>query len=456
MDTLMRYADRAVEHAGDRVNCVIARCTQGTEWQIRFSQNNVDISKVWERLGIEVFVALEGGRTGFGERSVTSEEDVVAAVDSVVAFTERMPQSVFYAGVEQRATRYEASTEDYDNRIEEFGERAPELVNACIDAAIESGATRVAGALKFSRRLSCLRTGHGVEGRAMSTAYDLNVRAFQEQLDWSGQGLACGTVPSAAEEEMLAAGHRAGELAKKAVGAVQGKPGVYDLIMSPTVAANVLGYIPASANPIMVLIGVSPLGDKIGEQIAPEWVSAADDPTVPGGLMRRTFDFEGTPAQRVDIVKDGVLKQFIHNTSTAAMYEVESTGSSEPTALGGQIKMLLPAPSNIVFNNGDTSVEELFYVDRPTIYVTSNWYTRWQDYREGTFSTIPRDAMFLIEGDRWTPIKNLRISDNSLRMFRNIDAMADDRTQVYWWEVDVPTFISTVRVTDCRFTAATQ
>ena len=102
-------------------------------------------------------------------------------------------------------------------------------------------------------------------------------------------------------------------------------------------------------------------------------------------------------------------------------------------------------------------VIEIFILDndKPTIYVTSNWYTRFQNALTGEFSTIPRDAMLLIENGETTPIKNLRISDNMLRMFANIDALGNDRKQIFWWEVRKPTFIPTVRVSDCRMTAAT-
>ena len=64
--------------------------------------------------------------------------------------------------------------------------------------------------------------------------------------------------------------------------------------------------------------------------------------------------------------------------------------------------------------------------------------------------------MFLIEKGEMKPIKNVRISDSMLRMFANITAFGNDRRQVYWWEVDTPTFIPSVRIADCRITAATQ
>ncbi|MGM0687140.1 MAG: metallopeptidase TldD-related protein, partial [Promethearchaeati archaeon] len=109
-----------------------------------------------------------------------------------------------------------------------------------------------------------------------------------------------------------------------------------------------------------------------------------------------------------------------------------------------------------IFDNGDHTFEELVEDNDPAIYVTSNWYTRFQNYQSSEFSSIPRDAMFLIKNGAMKPIKNLRISDNLLRMFSNISALGNDRRQVYWWEVDTPTFIPSMRIEDCKLSAATK
>ena len=263
-------------------------------------------------------------------------------------------------------------------------------------------------------------------------------------------------MPSKTKEGMVEAGAKAGRLSKQAIGAVQGTPGKYDLILSPAVGANVIGGLPESANPFYIMMGLSPLGDKMGEQIAPEIVTTYEDPLFPGGIESTAFDWEGTPSKTVKIIDKGVLKAMVHNTTTANMFETESTGSSRMVDMGGGAKMLLPASSNLVFENGKSDMDELLDVDRPTIYVTCNWYTRFQNYQTGDFSTIPRDAMFLVNKGELKPIKNMRISDNVMRMLANIDALGNDRTQVYWWEVQTPTVIPTMRIRDCRMTAATQ
>lgn len=455
-DDLKTYVDVAVDYCKEKVEGVIARCVKSEGSQIRFSQNSIDIGKRWVEQKIELFVIVQGAKTGFSERSVTSEHEVRQAVEDTIAFSGKLPDSMFFSGVEKEIHSYRDLKGAYDEKIDDFTDKAPEYVNASIEAAVNEGAKRVAGALKFSKDFSHIRSSYGPEASDKTTTFDLNVRAFQDELDHSGQGLECGTIPTKAEKGMIEAGAQAGRLSKESVGAEQGKPGVYDLILGPTVGANVLGGVPDAANPFMVLIGLSPLADKIGEKIAPDFLTVTDNPWIPNGLACKSHDIEGTPTQQTEIVKNGVLRSFVHNTSTAAMYGTTSTGSSQMLGLGQGVRMLLPNSSNLVFDNGDHSLDELKENSKPTIYVTSNWYTRFQNYQTGEFSTIPRDAMFLIENGETKPIKNLRISDNTMRMFANIDAVGNDRKQIFWWEVATPTFIPSLRVKDCRMSAATQ
>ena len=450
----MVLVDYAIEYAKDKTDAIIARGILSSGSQVRFSQNAIDISKRWEDLKLELFVVVKGTKAGSTERPVSTKRDVKQAVDDIVEFSAFLPDSPFYAGIEDKVQSFPNLEGQYDDNFDEFVEDAPGIINSVVDSALEEGAKRVAGAIKFYKTSFSFRSSQGPEGSDQKTFFDLNVRAFQDELDYSGQGLSCGVKPSESEKALLEAGTKAGRLSKQAIGAKQGKPGTYDLILSPTVAASVIGDIPTLAHPILVMMGLSPLGDRIGEQIAPDFVTASDDPLFQGGLSSRAFDWEGTPSRTTKIIESGVLKSFLHNTSTAKMFDTETTGSSDLVNFG--MKVLLPAPSNIVFENGNYGFEEIMDVSRPTIYVTCNWYTRFQNDLTGDFSTIPRDAMFLIDKGEMKPIKNMRISDNTMRMLSSIDALGNDRVQVYWWEVTTPTVMPTMRIRDCRMTAATQ
>jgi PmbA protein len=205
------------------------------------------------------------------------------------------------------------------------------------------------------------------------------------------------------------------------------------------------------------MMGMSPLKDQIGQQLGPEILSIWDDGTIPEGLGSAPFDFEGTPTQRTPIFKEGILQSLVHNASTGRMMQTSSTGNCQLMAFYLGTKLMVPGSTNRVFQGGDQSFEELLEPSRPTLYVTSNWYLRYTSYIEGTFSTIPRDGMFLIEkGEIGQPIQKLRITDNLLRILKNIDGLGRDLQQIRWWEVLTPTFIPFIRIRDASMTAATQ
>ncbi len=91
------------------------------------------------------------------------------------------------------------------------------------------------------------------------------------------------------------------------------------------------------------------------------------------------------------------------------------------------------------------------------LIVTNVWYTRFQNYESGDFSTIPRDGMFLVENGKVTgAVKELRISDNLIRILQNVVARGSEQESVYGWEVDVPTITPPVLVKDVRLTKSVE
>jgi len=90
------------------------------------------------------------------------------------------------------------------------------------------------------------------------------------------------------------------------------------------------------------------------------------------------------------------------------------------------------------------------------IYVTNCWYTRFQNYSTGDFSTIPRDGIFLVEdGELSDPIKEIRISDNMQRLLKNISALGNDTRHIHWWEAETPCFTPHVMIKDVNITRST-
>ena len=74
-DNLKALGDYAIDYGSKKTDAIIARVVSTKNSQIRFSQSNIDISKRWEALKLELFVVV-GEKTGTTDVPITSEKDV--------------------------------------------------------------------------------------------------------------------------------------------------------------------------------------------------------------------------------------------------------------------------------------------------------------------------------------------------------------------------------------------
>jgi predicted Zn-dependent protease len=93
---------------------------------------------------------------------------------------------------------------------------------------------------------------------------------------------------------------------------------------------------------------------KVGEQILPEFISVYDDPTLDtfGGKDLRgfyRFDDEGTPAQRVIVVENGILRNFLTTRSPIAGFPVSNGHARREFGSG-----VVARQGNLVISSGKT------------------------------------------------------------------------------------------------------
>jgi len=186
--------------------------------------------------------------------------------------------------------------------------------------------------------------------------------------------------------------------------------------------------------------------NKIGNKVAVENFTLRDIGNLPNGYNTRKFDDEGVPTRSTEIISNGVLKTYLFNTSYARKYNRETTANAG---------LVMPHPWNLYVEPGDFS-DDIFDIPHG-IYVTNVWYTRFQNYVTGDFSTIPRDGIFIIKnGEIKGAIKNIRISDNVIRMLKNVDAIGKNVEQIHWWEAEIPVFTPYIRIREVGITKATK
>jgi PmbA protein len=111
--------------------------------------------------------------------------------------------------------------------------------------------------------------------------------------------------------------------------------GTYEIILSPIASAQLIGQviIPALSGR-NVHAGRSFLAGKVGIECMGSEVSLFDDPFA-RGLGSTDWDAEGTPARRIDFVREGVLQGYAYDLKTACRYHEKSTGSAVRSGFGG-------------------------------------------------------------------------------------------------------------------------
>ena len=113
---------------------------------------------------------------------------------------------------------------------------------------------------------------------------------------------------------------------------------------------------------------VSLFNGKIGEKIAPDFLSLYDDPTIKTLDGHYKFDSEGVRAQKVMLVENGVLKNYLHSRQSAGYFKTSSNGhcreSIDNVTINPMQTLRNPGPcprmSNLfVKSSNEASFEEL-------------------------------------------------------------------------------------------------
>jgi len=189
---------------------------------------------------------------------------------------------------------------------------------------------------------------------------------------------------------------------------------------------------------MLVEIGQSMYVKRVGKPVASKVVTLVDDPEM-DSISRRAFDHEGVPTRRNVLIKNGVLKTYMHNTSTAKRAKTKTTANAGPLIPTLFTITAQPLAFHPVIEKGDWSREEIISDTKNGLYLNNTWYTRFQSYATGDFSTIPRDAILRIQdGEIVGAVKNIRISDNMMNFWKSVDALSKSSEEVFWWDEASP------------------
>lgn len=445
MTSLKETASGLVEEARDEgAKDAIAEVFDRSVQLVRFSNGEIDSTLSWTERHAHVFVAV-GSRTLVSDMRDLGEAP--ARTRELVRNAKNAPENKDYGGIASGRFRYR--TGRADPAVVKLKDPA-RYVHEAIHAAEREGANNVGGTLYVRHTVTGIASSGGALASDESASLELSVRAFSQP---EASGHAVSVTPRLSSLRAKETGARAGELARLAMNPVQGEQGKSDIVIEPLFLGSIMHYTTWMMSAMVVDIGMSLYGKKIGRKVASQEVTIADDPLMQSS-SRRAFDHEGAPTRRNIVIKDGVLKTYLHNTSTAKRFRTKTTASTGPL-----VPTLFTIPSqpvafHPVVEPGDWKAEDIIADTEHGLYLNNTWYTRFQNYSTGDFSTIPRDAILRIEnGEIVGSVKNIRISDNMLSFWKGVDAISKASQEIFWWdEASPPSTLPTLRVRQMNIT----
>jgi len=388
----------------------------------------------------EIRVNLSGGREGntrFARNSITTSGDVDALSVTVTAYFGRKHGTATGTQVDEDSLRRVVQqAEELARFAPEDPEYVPELgpqQYLPIDAYFPQTA-QASPALRASGVFSCIRPaeakglmaagffihGHGFMAignnkglfayhQGTNASFSTTVRAP----DGTASGWAGADSRNINDIDPPALGAKALDKAQTSAHPVALEPGKYTVILEPQAVADFLIFALWAMNARQADEGRSFYsrkggGNKIGERVVGENITIVSDPTHPE-LRGTPFDGEGFPAQKQVWIEKGVLKQLYYSR-----YWAQKQGK-EPTGF----------PTNLVFQGGTASLEEMIRSTDRGILVTRFWYIRYVDPQTLLLTGLTRDGTFYIEKGRLKyPIKNFRFNESPIVVLNKVEVLS--------------------------------
>ncbi|MGH2730678.1 MAG: TldD/PmbA family protein [Actinomycetota bacterium] len=195
------------------------------------------------------------------------------------------------------------------------------------------------------------------------------------------------------------------------------------VVLDPYTAGQFLGVIGQALTGEAVQKGRSLFAGKLGTEVAHTGLTLIDDGRLRGAPGSAPWDAEGVPTQRTEVIRDGVLRSFLYDTTSANRDGVASTGNA---TRAGFKSAPGPAPSNLAFEGAGERAEVLRRAGRALLVQDFHGVHSGANPVSGDFS-VGATGRLVTDGDLGAPVKEITIAAPMLEILRGITAVADDR-----------------------------
>jgi len=324
------------------------------------------------------------------------------------------------------------------------------------DKAVDLAYQMVEESLAYNRKISdnagvfnlvvyhtLVMNSHGLKAKDDGTFFEASLTATAKRGAKSSEGAEATAGRSLEELKPREIGRKAAEMAVSGLKAQPLKEGTYPIILDPEPSAGINGYVSFLCSPMIAKLYYPLFLNKLGKKVGSEELTVVDDPLMPNGIGSAPIDEEGIPSQKVTIIKEGVLKNFVYDTFYGALEKKPPTASGARTAFAVGVSSFpgknyngepIPIPRNPYIVPGDLKREEIIENTKNGLLVKRFHYTRLTNPTRGDFTSVLRMGLYSVKkGEVAGALKKSRLIDNLLDILKNVDAVSDTLTVAGAW-----------------------
>ncbi len=438
IDRLMRYLrDNGVED-------IVIRGKRIDSYVIKFHNNNISVCESRNNVILNIFIGVKR-RIAELTFHTLDEQVIIKELDKYLKAVNYLPEVEGYRNLPEDTVEYEEPLNVFHpDDMDPI--KGINLIEGLINKITENNkVSRISGSLNMNLIKEVMKASNGRYCEERKTNFNLSVRGFRDDIDVSYQANSISTSLSSINTEEITDEIKGTLTLSDKCETVT--PGKYDLILSPLAVANLFGHFTELLSAYYIENNISPFVNSLGKKIAADLISLYDYPLMNGNPGAKVFDDSGEPTKNTDIIVNGALCTYLHNWITAGKFGAENTGHAG---------IFVPQPHSIILSEGDLKTEELFNECKHAIVISNVWYTRFQNYYEGIFSSLQRDVALLMDhGDIKTFLSGIRISEMVSNILLNVTSVAKERKWVMWWDHPYPSLVPYIMVKDVNITTAT-
>jgi TldD protein len=169
--------------------------------------------------------------------------------------------------------------------------------------------------------------------------------------------------------------------------------------------------------------GQSAYAGKVGQQVANPIINAFDDGTIPGRRGSLRFDDDGTPSQRTQLIKDGILTEYMYDLVEAR--RVNRSGSTGNGRRETYRHLPMPRMTNTFIDAGPHDPQEIIRNTKKGIYVEQMAGGQ-AEIAKGDFVFNATVAYLIEDGKLTSPIRGATMMGNGPTVLQEIDMVGND------------------------------